>query len=124
MDQHVSPIGRPPTPEQREKIKLGRMNATPKRAYSEAIRDHCIECSGHNPGMLDCENKACLLYPVNTRGKRRKTTKTTIRKVIVSECRYCLGTHTPSGCTSPSCKVYPYGAGRATKKVALCNTEV
>lgn len=91
-----------------EKAKEARVRALPKAVYSDAVQRFCEECSGVNPATTDCEAPNCNLYPLNTREKRRKTSKTALRKAIRGECKHCLGGHDQSTCISAACKLYPF----------------
>jgi len=115
-------------PEIRDKAIEGRRFATPKHVFAAAIQRKCEECTGVNPAVTDCnggegvnDGLPCRLYHVNTREKRRKTTKTRLRRAIIAECHFCLGNWTKkrnplSDCSSPSCPLYEVGAGPAVAK--------
>ena len=102
----------------REKAQEAKRWALPKRVYGDAIKRFCLDCSAVNAAITDCggddlgEGEPCRLYHVNTVFKRRKATKTALRKAIRAECKFCTGSERMLGCTSPYCALYPCGAGR------------
>jgi hypothetical protein len=117
----------PKTPEGQKRLLEARMSATPKSAYVKAILLHCRECYGVVPVRTDCGGHtlgdgdgACRLYQANTPDKCRKLSKSALRKIILSECRYCMQSAPYKGtpgnpievCTSPDCRLYPFGPGR------------
>jgi len=106
------------TPELLQKAREARKSATPKATYAAAIQDHCEECCGYSPARSDCggaeliDLTACRLYHINTAAKRRKVTKTTLKRAIKQECHFCLGPKNPlTDCMSPRCALYPLVPG-------------
>lgn len=98
----------PSTPESRAKAIEGRRLAVPKKVYGDVIAAFCLECTGVRPAVRDCEADGhCNLYPYRTRERRRKATKTVLRRAIAQECRACTS-GSPESCTSPNCRLYPF----------------
>lgn len=95
-----------------------RKAAVPKAIIAKAVKRFCLECWGVNPGITDCQahtlldGTSCELYQVNTAAKRRKTTKTALRKAVRKNCVHCLGGSTQDTCTSPHCHLNSYRLGR------------
>jgi len=87
----------PKTPEGQRRLQEARANATPKSVYVKAIVRHCRECFGVVPVRVDCagntlrDGTACNLYPHNTPAKCKHSTKTTLKRAIRRECKYCGG---------------------------------
>jgi len=96
------------TPASLALAKEARRLAIPKKVYGDAIAAFCLECTGVSPAVRGCEADGhCNLYPHSTREKRRKATKTALRRAIAQECRFCTSGHSES-CTSPSCQFYRF----------------
>jgi hypothetical protein len=106
------------TPELLQKAREGRKCALPKATYAQAVKAFCEECQGVNPAISGCEGvelldgTPCRLYAVNTRFKRRQTTKTALRRAIIQECKFCMGGDLLHDCSSPGCHLYAFGPGR------------
>ena len=83
------------------KAREAKLRAIPKATYSDAVQRFCEACSGVNPAITDCEAPNCGLYFLNTREKRRKGTKTALRRAIRGECKLCIGRD-----NVPTCRVY------------------
>jgi|SRR5271157_2801035 len=98
----------PRTPEGRQRLLEARKNAPRKSFYVRAIMLHCRHCFGVIPVRTDCEahtlqdGTSCNLYPYNTAEKCRKSTKTSLKRAIGRECRYCGG----EGGTCGKCNLY------------------
>jgi hypothetical protein len=109
------------TPELLAKAREGRKRAIPKAAYSAAIKNHCEQCQGVNPAITECGGHelltggSCRLYAVNTAFKRRKSTKTGLKRAIRQECNFCLCGSVLDSCSSPGCHFYAFGPGRLTR---------
>jgi hypothetical protein len=61
-----------------------------------------------NPAITDCEAPNCGLYFLNTREKRRKGTKTALRRAIRGECKLCIGRDNVPTCASAGCALYKF----------------
>jgi hypothetical protein len=96
-------------PERIAAMQEGRRKSTrkpvPKAFFSSIVQSHCLECNGFNPAYTNCQGTTCLLYPINTREKRMKTTKTVIKRTLKKECFSCMG-NSHETCTSPDCQLY------------------
>jgi len=109
------------TDEERSKALAARKAAVPKGIIAKAVKEFCLDCTGVNPSVTDCQGNSlldgtsCELYCVNTALKRRKTTKTTLRRAIRRNCLHCLGGSSTDGCTSPNCNLYVFRTGKPSQ---------
>jgi len=98
------------TPEGRAAILAARMAAPKKSVFVRAILRHCHECYGKHPSREDCggnelmDGTSCNLYRFNSAGKCRRATKSTLKKAIRAECRYCFDG--AGKCPSSKCNLF------------------
>ncbi len=107
--------------EDRAKAQEAKRRALPKGAYAAAIKSFCEECGGVNPAVSDCDGAElldgtpCRLYAVNTRFKRKRATKTALKRAIKGECRYCMNGDHLQDCSSPACALFQFGPGTVSR---------
>lgn len=93
-------------PVDREQLLEARKNAMSKQMYGGAIKLFCIECMGKMPGPTNELCDDCLLRAVNAPEKRRKISKSNLRKLLREHCIDCVG-FSLDICSSPNCFLYP-----------------
>jgi hypothetical protein len=95
-------------PVSREALLEAKKNAMSKKMYGASLKLHCLECIGEAPKEKLCQG--CAIFEISTQIKRRKYTKTNIKKMIREFCVDCLGTISDI-CQSPHCALYPFRRG-------------